>query len=413
MVDVHLAGMLVRFALFEGREVNIREYDHYRGSAKGRPEGFVCPECNEEVVLVLPKQNIEDHFRHLPGSACRSAAGGESAVHLNAKAFLTQKLNAFHSASLVYRCGKCTHWYPYLRIENYDRAQAEWTIGRRRPDIACLSGSDVVIGAAEIYYTHAVDDEKKGEFSAAQLKWFEIGAGQVLAGKYFGHVESADILSIDAQGAGISYPLPPVVCEACQELARKEEYRRRQEALRREQERLKREHDLQLQREQEAQRREELRIEQQRQREALEVERQLRYEEWRRKEDEKARVEAERRAKEETERAEAERVAREAERLARQEAARAEAEYAAFLKTGGRAYLTSDGELRGRDFFRQPMWETLAVLKAPLRAWRLHAHRDPDLLSDAHRKRCDGEPQQGEGFIFCVNCGYYFEQAEL
>jgi len=410
MVDIHLAGMLVRFALFDGRLVNIREYDQYRGSTKGRPDGFICAECNEEIVLVLPKRDIEDHFRHLPGSACRSAAGGESAVHLNAKAFLTQKLNGFHSASLVYRCGKCTHWYSYLRIENYDHAEPEWTIGRRRPDIACLDQSNAVLGAAEIYHTHAVDDQKQGEFKAQGLNWFEISASHVLAGEYFGHVEAAHILSIDAIGAGISYPRPPSVCEACAEEMRRAEFRRRQEQLRIQQERLKREHELQLQREQEEKRREELRQEQQRRQEEVEQQRLQVYDEWKREQQEKARIEAERRAKEEAERIEAERASREVRRLAKEEAERAHAALMAFLKTGGHAHLTPDGGLRGRDYFRQPMWETLEVLNAPLAIWRLYSYRQADLLTGGHAKRCDGQVKQGEGFIYCVSCGYYLEQ---
>ena len=413
MVDIHLAGMLVRFALLDGRQVNIREFDQYRGSTKGRPEGFICPECNEEVVLVLPNQNIEDHFRHLPGSACRSAAGGESAVHLNAKAFLTQQFNKYHRASLVYRCGRCGHRYSYLRIENYDHAEPEWKVGRRRPDIACLRGADVV-GAAEIYYTHAVDDEKKGEFNAARLKWFEIGAGQVLTGRYFLNVESADVLAIDAQGAGITYPAPPAICEACEELARKEAFRQHQERLRREQEQREREYQERMRREQEAQRREELYRERERQREELEQKRKQEYEEWKRQEVENARLEAERTAREAAARAEAE-------RLAKEESARREAERAVFEQSGGPAWFDQKGDLhipiRAIYKYRywaggQPLVATLAELGASIEAWRRYAARGPHLLTPRHSEICAGTLQRAGGVIYCPECKYFIEEVE-
>ena len=223
MVENWLSKVKLRFALQDGIQVSIRDFDGYRGTESDRPSNIVCPQCNEEVCPVLPTKEdeatgkrIADHFRHLPDATCSVREGGESAAHLNAKAFLTQKLNDFHSISLVYKCNKCSFWYSYLKIEDYDHAEPEWKVGRRRPDIACLSSAGVILGAVEIYHSHRVSDEKKAEFTAQGLTWFEISAGRILTAKHFLDVEGPYVFSIDATGADVTYPPPPSICEECQ-----------------------------------------------------------------------------------------------------------------------------------------------------------------------------------------------------
>lgn len=224
MVKIDLSQVKLRFAVRSDDLVHIRAFDQHRGTTKGRPTDLSCPECDARVVPVLsPTHQITDHFRHEAETSCVISGSGESAVHFNAKAVLAQELNKFHSASLVYQCGMCRNWYPFLKIEHYDYAKPELKISnRRRPDVSCVSGGDVV-GAAEVFHTHAVDFEKKADLNAAGLAWFEIPAASVHR-QHFKPVESANIFSIDAAGAGITYPVTPRVCEPCE---REVERRRR------------------------------------------------------------------------------------------------------------------------------------------------------------------------------------------
>jgi hypothetical protein len=213
MVDY--SQVQLRFAVRGEGLVHINAFDDYRGLTKDRPTDLTCPECEERVIPVLsPARQITDHFRHHSDTGCRISANGESVLHFNAKAVLAQELNKFHSASLVYQCEICQHWYSFLKIEHYDCAKVELkAANRRRPDVSCVSGAEVV-GAAEIFHTHAVDFEKKADFSRAGFPWFEIPALNVHR-QHFKFVEAAHIFSIDAVGAGITYPIAPRVCEVC------------------------------------------------------------------------------------------------------------------------------------------------------------------------------------------------------
>lgn len=220
-MSIDLSQVNLRFAVRDEALVHIRAFDEHRGKTRGRPTDLTCPECEAKVVPVLsPTHQITDHFRHEAETSCVISSAGESAVHFNAKAVLAQELNKYHSASLVYQCGMCRHWYSFLKIDHYDYAKLERKIAnRRRPDVSCVSGDDVV-GAAEIFHTHAVDFEKKADLNAAGLPWFEIPAASVHR-QHFKFVEAAHIFSIDAISAGITYPLSPKLCEPCEREAGK------------------------------------------------------------------------------------------------------------------------------------------------------------------------------------------------
>lgn len=411
MVRFDLSQVKLRFAARGGDLLNIRVFDYMRGTSKGRPTDLSCPECEAKVVPVLsPAHQIADHFRHEAETNCEVSGSGESAIHFNAKAFLAQELNKYHSASLVHQCRNCSNWYAFLKIEHYDYAKPELKIAnRRRPDVSCVSGSDVV-GAAEIFHTHAVDPEKQADLNAAGLTWFEIPAMNV-SRQYFKFVEGAHIFSIDAKGAGITYPEAPSVCEACAELIRKEEFRQHQYRLRVQQERLKREHELQLEREREEARREELRVEQNREQEALSQQRQQEYEEWQRQREEKWRQEAEQRAKEQAAREEAERIAKE-------QVARLEAERHVLEQSGGPARLLENGDLqiplnciyRFRHWVGgQPLVRTMAELSAPLETWRKYAAYSSHLLTPRHSEVCKGRIERADEIAYCADCGYFTE----
>jgi hypothetical protein len=192
--------------------MHISQFHEMRGNYDARPKDLTCPECSGTIVPVLPPSHgIADHFRHQSESSC--LLSGESALHFNAKVSLAQEMSKFRKASLVYSCQMCGNWYPFLQIGPYDRVIPEMKVAARRPDVTCLSGGTVV-GLAEILNAHAVDFKKKNELNATGCPWFEIPAINVHR-QFFKFVQSADVFSINARGAAITYPTTPRVCEVC------------------------------------------------------------------------------------------------------------------------------------------------------------------------------------------------------
>lgn len=200
----------LEYALRGDSLLHISYFDHLRGIEKGRPTDLNCSECAAAVVPVLGFE-VSDHYRHLSATTC--GLGGESALHFNAKISLAQKMSEYRRASLIYRCRACSNFYPFLEIGPYNRVEPEIKIASRRPDITCFSDA-AVVGLAEILKTHAVSFEKKNELNALGCPWFEIPAINVHR-QYFKFIQGADVLSIDATGAGITYPLVPNICEVC------------------------------------------------------------------------------------------------------------------------------------------------------------------------------------------------------
>lgn len=212
--------------------IHISNFAHLRAREKGRPVDLTCWECNGAVIPVLPTEGIADHYRHKSETLCSVAAGGESTLHFNAKALLAQEMGKFHQASLVYQCSGCRNWYSFLRIGPYDRVEPERKISTRKPDVSCWLGSSTA-GAAEIRHRHAVNAEKQADLNALGMPWFEIPAINVHR-QFFKFVEAADVLSIDARGAGITYPEVPSICEPChrERVKDQEELQRREQKLR-------------------------------------------------------------------------------------------------------------------------------------------------------------------------------------
>ena len=56
-----------------------------------------------------------------------------------------------------------------------------------------------------------------------------------------------------------------------------------------------------------------------------------------------------------------------------------------------------------------PLWQILAELDAPLKAWERYAYAE-NLAPANHSKFCKGAASQGDGFVFCVDCGRYQEK---
>lgn len=94
--------------------------------------------------------------------------------------------------------------------------------------------------------------------------------------------------------------------------------------------------------------------------------------------------------------------------------------------TGNVAYLTDSGDLiipqdaLGRYRYwqhdsapanRKPfsIWQILVELDAPLKAWKRYAYAE-NLAPANHSKFCKGAVSQGDGFVFCADCGRYEEK---
>lgn len=206
---------------YQGERVRyVNDFSDLRG-AKRRPDDLTCPHCKERVTVKLsPTGQITDHFAHYPNSDCPLREAGESAYHLNAKGNLSRKMSAYHHFRLIHECFSCRQWQAYLSIDEYDDVQPELRAGQRRPDVSCLLGGETV-GAAEVYYSHAVDEEKKLDLMKLAFPWFEIPHSSVRQ-SVFKTFYKADVLDIDGKLAGIMYPTMPMLCPPCAKVRAKD-----------------------------------------------------------------------------------------------------------------------------------------------------------------------------------------------
>src|SRR5438128_2532531 len=133
--DVQLA-----WCLLDGTPRNVRYFEEYRGRGD-RPEGMICPNCKEPVILALsPEHKIADHFKHKPDSSCVIRQGGESAAHLNAKIFLAALFSKARRIDIESRCAQCRRIGWLNIIDEGFRVEVEYHMDTRRPDIALLYG---------------------------------------------------------------------------------------------------------------------------------------------------------------------------------------------------------------------------------------------------------------------------------
>lgn len=58
----------------------------------------------------------------------------------------------------------------------------------------------------------------------------------------------------------------------------------------------------------------------------------------------------------------------------------------------------------------QSLFVTLAELGASLESWRRYGLLEMDLITEGHSQRCKGKIIPGDGFMFCVECGRYYEK---
>ncbi len=141
-----------------------------------------CPECDDLLTFKAGERGIvTPHVAHRSGSAC-AATNPETAAHFNAKMLLTRVLTTRGTLRLRTKCYRFGHhveddWH----VPAWQRAEAEFRVETRRPDVAVFGEGDAVVGAVEVLHTHRVDRRKASDYAASGLPWVEFRAEHVLA----------------------------------------------------------------------------------------------------------------------------------------------------------------------------------------------------------------------------------------
>ncbi|MCC6612679.1 MAG: hypothetical protein IT320_04315 [Anaerolineae bacterium] len=143
---------------------------------RDRPKAY-CPVCEQPVTLKLGKQRVH-HFAHRPEDVC-SATEPETALHLNCKYHIYQQLQSAKEVYASISCRDCGTRKPMMWKQDWDTVEVEHKMDSLRPDIAILQDGKV-IGAIEIFVTHAVNEEKVQQLQNQGIDWIEIrGAEEI------------------------------------------------------------------------------------------------------------------------------------------------------------------------------------------------------------------------------------------
>ncbi|MEO8611641.1 MAG: competence protein CoiA family protein [Chloroflexota bacterium] len=193
MPEKHQAKL--QWVLVEGNLHHVSDFAHL--PPHERPQAL-CPVCSREVRLKLGTVRVH-HCAHAPHVEC-AATQPETALHLNTKLYLYRQLQQVHKLTVMEKCTHkrgfyglpyntedwpqwqimqyknalaCQEAREYTWLEHWDAVEIEYTIGSRRPDIALLAQGNV-IGAIEVFVSHAVDEEKAAYLKGLGIPWLEI-----------------------------------------------------------------------------------------------------------------------------------------------------------------------------------------------------------------------------------------------
>lgn len=161
---------------------------------RDRPR-VTCPECDDVVTFKAGDRGlVTPHVAHRSGSAC-AATNPETAAHFNAKMLLARVLGPRGTLRLRVRCDFGHTVEADWCAPAWQRAEAEFRVDTRRPDVAVFGEGDAVVGAVEVLHTHRVDRRKASDYAASGVPWVEFRAEHVLAwdGKGALPVEAADV----------------------------------------------------------------------------------------------------------------------------------------------------------------------------------------------------------------------------
>jgi competence CoiA-like predicted nuclease len=154
---------------------NVSDFAHL--SPQKRPE-TICPVCQRPVILKLGSILVH-HYAHQPDSIC-TASQPETALHLNTKFHIYSQLLHARAIYIGQNCEGCNRREKkHLWLEGWDSVEVEYRVDSFRPDIALLSKGRV-IGAIEVYLSHAVTDEKIQYFDSENIAWLEVSAQEAV-----------------------------------------------------------------------------------------------------------------------------------------------------------------------------------------------------------------------------------------
>jgi hypothetical protein len=176
------------------------------------PPAVVCPVCQHPVVIRIPKYRIH-HAAHAPGDVC-PVTRPETALHFNLKCLIATELRLASTAGWpllvrdtcfvgswnvsrerrldsappegVHRSewlnsSPCPKTRERVWLASWDRVELESRVGSLEasliPDITLYRG-DELVGAIEVFHTHAVDDEKAAILAALEVPWIEVRADE-------------------------------------------------------------------------------------------------------------------------------------------------------------------------------------------------------------------------------------------
>ena len=206
-----------RWVLVDGQLHDVSEFSHLE--KRQRPDA-ICPICELPVVLKLGTINVH-HYAHRTDAAC-VASQSETALHLNTKFHLYRELRAAGPAEIVIEqaCQWCHEKKQrYVWLKDWDDVKVEYRMDSFRPDIALLREGRV-IGALEIFVTHAVDDRKIAYLVKHHVAWLEFAARPEM---YEPPTAWKKVEPLPLSSSEIPYP-----AWSCEECALKKEQERQQ-----------------------------------------------------------------------------------------------------------------------------------------------------------------------------------------
>jgi|GEM_PF-6571287 len=205
----------LRWVLVEG---NLCEVSEFRDlPPKARPQ-TICPICEQQVTLKLGQKRAH-HFAHRPEDIC-IATKPETAMHLNCKFHIYRQLQAARKLYISTSCRSCGNRKPMLWKQDWDAVEVEYKMNSLRPDIALLQNGKV-IGAIEIFVTHAVDEEKVRRLQSQGVDWIEVYGGEAI------YAEPNMWIADNPLDTRRQHPDPPSwLCPQCEKAHERREYER-------------------------------------------------------------------------------------------------------------------------------------------------------------------------------------------
>ncbi|MBN8637371.1 MAG: hypothetical protein J0M07_18745 [Anaerolineae bacterium] len=205
----------LKWVLVEGALCNVSDFSSL--PPEERPVAY-CPICERQVILKLGQKRIH-HYAHRPEDTC-PAANPETALHLNCKFHLYHQLLTARVLFVSSRCQRCSRTKPVPWKKDWDNVKVEYRLDSLRPDIALLKGEQV-IGALEVFVTHAVNGEKIQKLRAQGVDWIEISAAET-----FYEEPDAWTPKRALDPIHIAPELPNWICSECQKTLEREQYQR-------------------------------------------------------------------------------------------------------------------------------------------------------------------------------------------